>query len=315
MVFSGQEAMLSTVRAAGFAALSSGGPTLAEPGTRNPLLPLDRSHEERVIRDVFAGRTARQRIPALLDVADRWRPDVVVRDEVDFGAAVAAESLGLPHVSIIVLAAGGLIRPAPMGHARDELRSEHGLPPDPSLVMLHRHLTLVPDPPSYRTPADPLPATAVHIRPAALEPVGTAPGLDESTARGLTFRPGRTGRGSAVHGWPQAIAQRRRRARDRSGSRPVRLGSMASPPSHQATAGPVRPDIHRHRQAPPPRAHRREEVPGGDRGEGCIAPDRVGCHVAPRREGRHCTWTSMCWRPSWSSSSSATTDALRRFGT
>lgn len=187
MVFSGQEAMLSTVRAAGFAAAGSGGPTLAEPGTRSPLLALDRAHEERVIRDVFAGRTARQRIPALLDLAHRWRPDVVIRDEVDFGAAVAAEKLDLPHVSIIVLAAGGLIGPELLGHALDKLRTEHGLPPDPSLEMLHRHLTLVPVPPSYRTPDDPLPATAVHIQPAALEPIETAARHDESTTRVLTW--------------------------------------------------------------------------------------------------------------------------------
>ena len=41
--------------------------------------------------------------------------------------------------------------------------------PAPQLEMLHRYLTLVPVPPTYRTPGDPLPATARHIRPAVLD--------------------------------------------------------------------------------------------------------------------------------------------------
>ena len=111
--------MLSTVEAEGFPAIGSGGHTLTDPSLRGPLLPVDRGHEERVIRDVFAGIVARERAARLLEVYGRWRPDVVVRDEVDFGAAVAAERLGIPHASIVVLAAGGLIRPDLVGEPLD----------------------------------------------------------------------------------------------------------------------------------------------------------------------------------------------------
>jgi UDP:flavonoid glycosyltransferase YjiC (YdhE family) len=169
VAFSAQEMMRGAVEAAGFPAISSGGCTLADPSLRGPLLPVDRGHEERVIRDVFAGIMARERAARLLEVYGRWRPDVVVRDEVDFGAAVAAERLGIPHASIVVLAAGGLIRPDLVGEPLDALRVEHALPADPQLEMLHRYLTLVPVPPTYRTPGDPLPGTARHIRPAVLD--------------------------------------------------------------------------------------------------------------------------------------------------
>lgn len=197
VMFSGQEAMLSAVLAAGFPFLPSGGPTLADPAARGRLVPVERAHEEQVIRDNFAGRTARGRTSRLLDVAAHWRPEVIVRDEVDFGAAVAAERLGLPHASIVVLAAGGLLRPDLVADSLDLLRAEHGLPADPGLEMLHRHLTLVPVPPSYRNPDDPLPATARHIQPPVLDPRCAAGQDDESTTGVLAWLAERPSRPTA----------------------------------------------------------------------------------------------------------------------
>jgi UDP:flavonoid glycosyltransferase YjiC (YdhE family) len=164
-----QEAMVSTVEAKGLAAFATGGPTLLDPSTRRPLVAVDRDAEERVIRLGFAHRTARARTPRLVDLAARWRPEVIVRDELDFAAAVAAESLGIAHASVVVLAAGGLVRPDVVAEPLSALRGDYGLGPDPHLEMLHRYLTLVPVPRSYRHPADPLPATAHHVRPAILD--------------------------------------------------------------------------------------------------------------------------------------------------
>jgi len=184
VAFSAQEAMLAVVRATGFNAIGSGGRTVADPATRRPLLPVDRLHEQRVMREVFAGRIARERAGRLLTVAGHWHPDLIVRDEVDFGAAVAAERLGIPHVSIIVLAAGGLIRSNLVGEHLDALRAEHGLPADAKQQMLHRHLTLVPIPAVFRTPNDPLPPTAHHIRPAVLD---ASTITQDQTEESLTF--------------------------------------------------------------------------------------------------------------------------------
>lgn len=165
-----QQAMLDTVRASGMTAFAGGGATLADPSERRPLMPVDRAAEENVLRDGFAGQIARERSERLLSVASRWRPDVIVHDEVDFGAAVAAEYLGIVHAAVIVLAAGGLVRSDLVGEPLTALRAEYGLDADPSLEMLHRYLTLAPVPESFRDPRDPLPATAHHVRPAVPSP-------------------------------------------------------------------------------------------------------------------------------------------------
>ncbi len=160
-----QESMCSAVEAVGLTAFDTGGSTLLDLRERRPLMPVDRQAEEDVVRTGFAGRTARDRTPRLLDLARAWQPDVIVRDEMDFAAAVAAEVLGIPHAAVIVIAAGGLVRPDVVGEALMLLRAAHGLDNDPELAMLHRYLTLVPVPVSYRDPRDPLPPTAHHVRP------------------------------------------------------------------------------------------------------------------------------------------------------
>jgi hypothetical protein len=91
-------------------------------------------------------------------------PDVVVRDEVDFGRAVADERLGLPRATVLVIGAGSSVRPAVVAEPLQALRAEHGLPADPDLDMLWRHLVLSPFPPSLRDPAFPLPPTARSFR-------------------------------------------------------------------------------------------------------------------------------------------------------
>jgi UDP:flavonoid glycosyltransferase YjiC (YdhE family) len=90
---------------------------------------------------------------------------LLVCDEVDFGAVVAAERLGLPYATVLVIAAGSFVRKEVVGEALNQLRAEHGLPPDPELAMLSRYLVLSPFPPSYRDPAFPLPKTAHAFRP------------------------------------------------------------------------------------------------------------------------------------------------------
>ena len=159
-----QADLVASVRRAGFPAHDTGGATVLAPSVRRPLAPVDRAAEEDVVRRAYAGRVARDRAARLRELAAGWQPDVVVRDEMDFGAAVAAEALGLPHAAVTVIAAGGLVRPDVVGEALDALRSEHGMPPDDG--MLHRHLTVVPVPPGYRDPRDPLRGRTVHVRPA-----------------------------------------------------------------------------------------------------------------------------------------------------
>jgi MGT family glycosyltransferase len=169
VMYACQEAMVANVASQGWKVVPSGGTTLLSPGKRRPLVPVDRRAEEEVVRKFFAGTIARTRAPRLLDIAGDWRPDLIVHDEMDFAGAVAAECLDLPHAAVVVIAAGGFHRPEIVEEPLAELRGEHGLDPEDALGMLHRYLTIVPVPPSYRDPRDPLPATAHHVRPAVLE--------------------------------------------------------------------------------------------------------------------------------------------------
>ncbi|SFX60631.1 hypothetical protein OH786_01235 [Streptomyces atratus] len=98
-----------------------------------------------------------------------------MRDEVDFGTVIAAESLALPCATVLVLAAGGFLRKEVVAEPLHELRSAYGLPPDPRLAVLDRHPVLSPFPPNFRDPRFPLPAHTFSFRPTAAGPADTAP--------------------------------------------------------------------------------------------------------------------------------------------
>ena len=165
----GQAAMIPAIEAAGFTAFATEGATLSSTPERLPLLRLDLDREDRSLREGFAGRLARERATAILTLCATWQPDLLVCDEIDFGAMVAAERLGLLYATVLVIAAGSFVRKEVVGERLNELRAEHGLPPDPELAMLSRYLVLSPFPPGYRDPAFPLPATAHTIRPLTLD--------------------------------------------------------------------------------------------------------------------------------------------------
>ncbi len=54
------------------------------------------------IREIFAGANARAALPKLLETVRTFRPAVVVRDSVEFGALIAAQSAGVPHARVAV---------------------------------------------------------------------------------------------------------------------------------------------------------------------------------------------------------------------
>lgn len=147
-----------------------------------PLLAPSREREERVLRDGFAGVVARRRLALVTACCAGWRPDLVVADEVDFGGAIAAELLGLPLVTVLVMAAGSFVRPELVAAPLDALRAGHGLAPDPQLRAGSRTLVLAPGAPSFRDPAFPLPPRARAIQPASAGPAAAPAWLAELPA-------------------------------------------------------------------------------------------------------------------------------------
>jgi UDP:flavonoid glycosyltransferase YjiC (YdhE family) len=163
----GRESILPAVEQLGFETHAT------EPGLvaqRLPLQPLDPEREARDFRDGFVARS-RERAPGVEALCRDWKPDVVVGEEAHYGALVAAERLGLPFASVVVLAAGTLGTRELIAAPLNEVRAEHGLPPDPTASMLSRQLVLAPLPPSYRDPGFPLPAATMHYRPFERAPV------------------------------------------------------------------------------------------------------------------------------------------------
>ncbi|MDQ1426211.1 MAG: hypothetical protein QOD72_3709 [Acidimicrobiaceae bacterium] len=163
-----------SVESAGFTVFPTG---VSGRDTRSPLVAPDAALEEQVLLDWHADRVARQRATAVFELIETWRPDVIVRDEADFGCAVAAERLGVSCATVLVIASGSFLRPELLADRLDVLRAEHGLAPDPLLHALQRDLVVAPFPPSFRDPAFPLPPTAHSIRPATLgiRPDGQVP--------------------------------------------------------------------------------------------------------------------------------------------
>jgi UDP:flavonoid glycosyltransferase YjiC (YdhE family) len=163
------------IAAAGFTAFATSEPrTRMRAADRRTVEIPDPEADVRQLADGFARRGARRHAAAILELARAWKPDVLVRDEVDFGTAIAAESLAIPCATVLVLAAGGFLRKEVVAEPLHELRSAYGLQPDPELAMLERHLVLSPFPPSFRNPRFPLSAHTFSFRTADASPVDTA---------------------------------------------------------------------------------------------------------------------------------------------
>jgi UDP:flavonoid glycosyltransferase YjiC (YdhE family) len=87
-------------------------------------------------REIFAGVNARVALPKLQATIDDWRPDLVVRDSVEYAALVAAERAGVPHARVAVHSVSfEEALPALVDGAVDELRTRWGLAPDAGASM------------------------------------------------------------------------------------------------------------------------------------------------------------------------------------
>jgi UDP:flavonoid glycosyltransferase YjiC (YdhE family) len=82
------------------------------------------------IREIFAGLNSKAALPKLMETIDAWRPDLIVRDSVEFASAIAAERAGVPHARVAVhMVSFEEIIPALAADPLDELRRDAGLPP------------------------------------------------------------------------------------------------------------------------------------------------------------------------------------------
>jgi len=164
VVVAGSGGLTARIEAAGFRAFATSAPrsrtTVAPARDLTPLGPVDARAAEVEFAENFADKGARRHATAIQQHIRDWNPDVILRDEADLGSAIAAEVMGIPTATVLVLAAGTLVRPELVEPPLATLRAEHELPPDPGLTMLTRSLVLSPFAPSFRSPESPVPLPA-----------------------------------------------------------------------------------------------------------------------------------------------------------
>jgi MGT family glycosyltransferase len=136
------------------------------------------------IPTLFRVRTPRAMVPALLDIAATWQPDVFVSDPTEFGGCLAAELLGVPYA----VASAIWFRPqASFTEPHNEARREFDLPPDPEVTAPYRSLVLATMPSSWVAADEPVPPTAHFIGPRPF--AGLSESLDAPWQHRLELRP------------------------------------------------------------------------------------------------------------------------------
>jgi UDP:flavonoid glycosyltransferase YjiC (YdhE family) len=93
-----------------------------------------------IVAHGFAGVARRAQLPAVMRIAEGWRPDVVLRESHEFAGCDAAEELRIPHARVALgLAASD-----------DAAQALAGAPPSPTLTLVPPVLERLDAPPACR---------------------------------------------------------------------------------------------------------------------------------------------------------------------
>ncbi|MBS2936793.1 glycosyltransferase family 1 protein [Nocardioides sp. J2M5] len=166
VAFAGSGGLVERIEEHGFAAYATSEPRhhAGVDQERTALEVMDAHATEVEFAANFGDRGARRMAGAMPGVLRDFRPDLVLRDETDLGTTIAAEVVGVPVATHLVLASGMLLRPELVAPVLDVVRAEHGLAPDPHLTRLSSGLVLSAAPPSFRSPSAPLALDPLHYR-------------------------------------------------------------------------------------------------------------------------------------------------------
>ena len=168
VVIAGGASLEPIAAAAGFTLAAMGPATIDEvartiPGVREVS---GRRRAVLIFRGAFCGVIAADMADGIHELSSAWRPDVIVREDMAFGAWIAADREAIPHVTVQTTAWRPRMRDL-AGEPLNELRVRHGLAADPELAGLLGRAFFTTRPPSLRDPALPFPAGTLELRPIA----------------------------------------------------------------------------------------------------------------------------------------------------
>jgi UDP:flavonoid glycosyltransferase YjiC (YdhE family) len=139
--------------------------------------PVDPATRREMTAGMFIDGFARQRLPDLLALCEQWKPELLVRESMEYAAVLVGEALGIPVASLQV---GGMLMdaddPAFFIQRLARLRESSGLGASPELPRLYPSLHLSFMPQSFFS--QPMPATARYLRADVFDKSGTE-GLPE----------------------------------------------------------------------------------------------------------------------------------------
>lgn len=153
------------VAAAGFEYAPVGPATLSEVAADIPELAGLTGRRRAIVtfQQAFCGAIATGIADDILALADRWRPDVIIHEDLEVGSWVIAERLDIPHVTVQATAWRPRMRDL-AGAPLNALRERHGLPTDPDLTGLYGAVFFTTRPPALRDPTAPLPGVTAELR-------------------------------------------------------------------------------------------------------------------------------------------------------
>ncbi len=137
--------------------------------------------------EAFGGAIAAAMADDTLRFAEDWHPAVIVHEDLELGSWIAAERLGIPHITIQATAWRPWQRSLQVAHQND-LRTAHGLTARPDLAGRDGRCWFTTRPPALRDPAWPMPETLGELRPEPDDRVGgdvdqLPPWLERATGR------------------------------------------------------------------------------------------------------------------------------------
>jgi UDP:flavonoid glycosyltransferase YjiC (YdhE family) len=201
-----------------------------------PLTGIPREqHRSFFFGKVFTGIELPARLPDLLAITDKWRPDLIVHELSEFAGPLTAQIAGVPYATC---GYGPLLEPE-IAQVAEAAAAEHyaaaGL--GPADARLYRSLYLDPCPPSLQVPAASTIRHRIAVRP---EPAG-ADGLAEpGWLRSLPRRP--TVYVTLGTVWNQDLSFFRI-VLDSLASRGVNVIAALGPGRDPAELGPQRPNV------------------------------------------------------------------------